>query len=360
LKKWGIKSVLIVPILSNHEAIGVFFFNYQRSVFEFQNCHVDFGVQLASSIAMALDNIKLIETLKGEVVVRKQAERDLARANASLEKRVLERTKELNEANEKLQSAYQELELVDEELKVQNDELEKALAGEKSLRLLLIQSEKYAALARLVGSVAHEINNPIQTVKNCLYLIQSEKTSKEAGAILNMAESELQRIANLVQQLRDTYRPSKLQPVDFSPIDMLNKVSGLLTGQMRENNVCWHLHHEENDLTIHGIPDQIQQVFLNICLNAIEAMSPKGGQLDVAVCRLPEEKKIRITFQDTGPGIPQSIIDQVFEPFYTTKTKGTGLGLAICYEIVKSHGGEIAVVSPPGTGATFDIVLPIQ
>ncbi len=295
-----------------------------------------------------------------DITVRRHAEVLLQKANAILqeqaeilEQRVRERTQELENANE-------ELELAEEELKIQNEELEKTLTVEKSLRLQLIQSEKYAALARLVGSVAHEINNPIQTVKNCLYLIRCEELPQEAMVTLDMADSELQRMSNLVKSLRETYRPSNLQPVNFDLVEMLHKIAGLLAPQMRQSNVRWQLDAGQERIIMHGIPDQIQQVCLNICLNAIDAMGSAGGWLSVAVEPLPEQNRVAISFHDSGPGISSQVIDQIFEPFFTTKAKGTGLGLSICYEIVKAHGGEIGVESVPGEGAIFTVRLPTE
>jgi C4-dicarboxylate-specific signal transduction histidine kinase len=277
----------------------------------------------------------------------------LQQANDQLERRVKERTGELESANEELLVAQ-------EELHANNIELKIALETEKSLRDQLIQAEKFSALTRLVGSVAHEINNPLQTVKNCLYLIQSETDAAERNEALKMAVSETQRIGNLVQQLRQTYRPSSYEQVDFNLMDILNKVSVLLEPQFKQSHVIWQIHTLQDSITLHGVPDQIQQVFINICLNAIDAMCTTSGKLDLSISQPLDKKQVCISFHDTGTGIPLENQSRIFEPFFTTKVKGTGLGLAICYEIVKSHGGSISVESQPRQGTTFSVWLPVN
>jgi PAS domain S-box-containing protein len=295
-----------------------------------------------------------------------EAEQALKEANQFLEQRVQERTADLehlmielkNTATE-LQAANIDLEDAQEEQLIQNEELEDALRTETSLRKQLIQAEKYAALSRLLASVAHEINNPLQTVKNSLYLISEENPAGFMKEMLDVAIYETRRIGSLVQQLHETYQPHHQEPVEFNLMEVLSKVSTLLGPQMRQNNVQWQVHSEQERIYIHGMPDQIQQVCLNICMNAIDAMGPKGGQLTVVVSR-PEKERACISFRDTGPGILEIDQAHIFEPFFTTKEKGLGLGLSICYEIVKGHGGEITVESKPGKGTAFFVCLPVK
>jgi C4-dicarboxylate-specific signal transduction histidine kinase len=278
------------------------------------------------------------------------AEEALKEANQTLENRVKERTRELR-------AALESLELVEEELRIQKNELEASLAKEKALRNQLIQSEKYTALARLIASVAHEIQNPLQTVKNSLYLLEGEVQTAEARGILEMASAESSRMSTLVQQLSETYRPTDFKVVDFELYELLGKVQRLLDPRFRQDHVEWRLLNEPGVIRMHGVPDRIQQVFMNICLNAADAMGENGGQLNVCVTRAGQ--RVCITFQDSGPGIEPEVVERIFEPFFTTKEKGSGLGLAISYEIIKEHGGEIRVESKLGQGATFKVYLPL-
>jgi PAS domain S-box-containing protein len=329
--------------------------NYYRAMeeqtpvhFEMKGMYTPFWY--AVSVYPAKNGVSVFITDRTEEHKAREA---LRTANSLLEQRVMERTQELQAANEELKST-------EEELRSQYEVLEKTLAREKSLRNQLIQSEKFAALARLVGSVAHEINNPLQNVKNCLFLLRTETEPENCAEIIDMATAETKRMAELVVQLRQTYRPSNPQPVDFNLADVLARVSALLGPQFKQNNVAWQVDSPPDCIILHGIPDQIQQVFINICLNAVEAMGPRGGRLDLSISLPMGQKAVYLSFHDTGPGIPQQHLSQIFEPFFTTKDKGTGLGLAICYEIIKSHGGEIAVDSQPGKGATFTVSLPLQ
>ncbi len=282
----------------------------------------------------------------------REAEQELKVANELLEQRVKERTAELEASNIELEYSMAELQR-------SSIELEKALQNEKTMRQQLIQAEKYAALARLLASVAHEINNPLQTVKNSLFLLTPAVPAGETQEILKIAIYETGRIGSLVKQLHETYQPSNQQFMEFNIVELVQKVLTLLEPQMKQHNVQWQAHLVQECILVQGIPDQIRQVCLNICLNAIDAVGPRGGQLSLDVSRTNQEK-VCISFHNTGPDIPEEHQAHIFEPFFTTKEKGLGLGLAICREIVKSHDGEITVESEPGNGVTFKVFLPVK
>ncbi len=236
-----------------------------------------------------------------------------------------------------------------------------SLQQEQALRKQLIQAEKNLALNRMVASVAHEINNPIQTIINCLYLLRNavpvEGAEREA---LTMATSETRRIARLVQQLRDLYRPDtdrSLRPLVLHAI--LEDVHRLLLPHLQHHHVTWKTIDLPEGVVINGIADHIKQVFLNLSLNAIDAMDPEGGTIILNPVMDPSGSQIGISMTDTGPGIKAELMDRIFEPFFTTKPTGTGLGLSIIFDIVQRHGGHITVNSPPGEGATFTVWLPL-
>jgi PAS domain S-box-containing protein len=274
----------------------------------------------------------------------RQAEEMLKESNVRLEQNVGERTRELKQTNERAQTLAKEL--------------EESLSKERHMRQQLVQSEKYAALARLVASVAHEINNPLQTIQNCIYLLTDNASQVETQEVINIICNEANRMRALVQQLRETYRPSKLKVEDFDLVDILSQALKLVAPQLRERSIKWRLKGEQKHLQINGVPDQIKQVIINILLNAIDAMEIAGGRLDVSV--VPRDGQACITFRDTGMGIEPEHLEKIFEPFYTTKAKGTGLGLAISYEIIRDHQGTISVESVPGKGSSFYIYLPLR
>ncbi len=269
--------------------------------------------------------------------------------------------KDLKKANEELRLEIIERKRVEDALRESEALLEKALQEEQAMRRQLVQAEKHTALSRMMASVAHELNNPIQTVQNCLFLIKQDiSPDSVTNEYLDMAVTEASRMSKLVCQLREAYRPS--QPSPSEPVDllkMLNEVHSLLAPHLHHQSVEWIEAEKQQSFTIHGNRDQIKQVFLNICMNAIEAMQPKGGEISISFQAPPDSGKVGIVFRDNGPGIAQEDLSKVFDPFFTTKESGTGLGLYICYDIVQRHGGQIVVDSLPGEGATFTVWLPI-
>ena len=233
------------------------------------------------------------------------------------------------------------------------------ISERKQFDAQLMQAEKHATIGRMVGSVTHEINNPLQTIKNCLYLIQQD--TSRASTIqepLEMATSETARLTNLVGQLRELYRPrTDLQKKPQELLNILEEVHALLTPHLNNYKVQWKPLSGLERCYIECVRDQILEVFLNISMNAIEAMHTSGGTLFVDITLTT--RQVGVIFRDTGPGILPEIMPRLFEPFMTTKSSGLGLGLSICYGIIHQRGGRIVVENCADRGASFTIWLPV-
>ncbi len=239
-------------------------------------------------------------------------------------------------------------------------DLEAALALEQATRAQLVQTEKLVAMGRVVASVAHELNNPLQTIKNCLYLTNADlPAASPIHEYLDMASSEVQRLTNLVAQLRTLYRPRQTQPAErVNLLSLLEDVHRLVAPHLEEQRVEWQLTSGVTQAWVSGVADQLKQVFINLCQNAGEAMQTTGGLLTLEVNLAADGQRLGVTVRDMGPGIAPEHIDRLFEPFFTTKPTGLGLGLAICNDIVQRHGGTLAVDSQVGFGAAFTVWLP--
>lgn len=241
-------------------------------------------------------------------------------------------------------------------------DLAESLEKEQQTRAQLVQADKLTALGRMVASIAHEINNPIQTIKNTFYLALDEvEADSPVAHFIEIAMSETNRIANLIAQLRDTYRPranATAQRVDLTKL--LREVKLLMTPHLEQNHIQWIDPTETRTIYIPGFPDRLKQVFINLSLNAIEAMhrEHQEGTLTVTLIAEPKNRRVKVAFRDDGPGMPPKILKNIFEPFFTTKETGTGLGLAISYDIVHQHQGQINVESVLGQGTTFTVTLP--
>ena len=222
----------------------------------------------------------------------------------------------------------------------------------------LMEAGKLAIAGRLATLLAHEINNPLQTVIGCLGLAEETLAEKgDTSRYLQVAHEELRRTADIVAQLRDLHRPSK--PEDKEPTHvnaLLEQVLDLSRKQCESQGI--EVLRAMADLPALPLAaDQIKQVLLNLLLNAIEAM-PQGGRLQVSTTYTSQPAGARIAFTDSGVGIAPDVLLHVFEPFYSTRPEGLGLGLFISRNIVKQHGGQIEVDSRVGEGATFTVWLP--
>jgi two-component system NtrC family sensor kinase len=223
----------------------------------------------------------------------------------------------------------------------------------------LVQAEKMAAIGRLAASLAHEINNPLQAIHNTLHLSsQAALGSEKRLRYLNMAQDEVQKLIEIVQRMLDFYRPSRGDAGPTEINEVIERVLALARKRLRHSNVEVHTDLSDDLPTLSLVADQISQVFLNLVINAIEAM-PDGGDLWLETALSADEDEIVITFRDSGIGMSSEEIASLFEPFYTTKVDGTGLGLAISYGIIERHRGVIEVSSRPGVGSTFVVRLPV-
>jgi two-component system NtrC family sensor kinase len=228
----------------------------------------------------------------------------------------------------------------------------------RETQVQLIQAEKLAALGRMAASIAHEVNNPLQAIQNCLHLVINRPLTEDKQAYyLQMAQEEVQRLITIVTRTLDFYRPSKGRVAPIQVNRIVESVLALAGKRLEQGKVRVSRHLAELP-EIPAVPDQVTQVFLNLVINAVEAM-PGGGTLRIGTA-LDREGYVRVSFTDSGEGLKQEDVDKLFEPFFTTKASGTGLGLAVSHNIVERHGGHILVDSAPGQGATFTVVLPIE
>ena len=223
-------------------------------------------------------------------------------------------------------------------------------------------------MGKLAASVAHEINNPLQSVQGCLTLAEEElagdQRREKMERYLGIATGEIERIAEIVRRTRDFYRPTAtgMQPTDVHAV--LQSVLELSGKQLQHSNVTIERAWADDLPTIEANPDHLKQVFLNLVLNAIDAM-PEGGTLRLRTVRhhmpnQPSEPAVHIEFGDTGKGMSPETQSRLFEPFFSTKEHGSGLGLYISHGIISAHHGQVHVTSYEGLGSTFSILLPVE
>jgi two-component system, NtrC family, sensor kinase len=266
---------------------------------------------------------------------------------------------EFNRMCEKIDEAYKRL------LKEQQDRL--------SLERNLRQSDRLASVGQLAAGLAHEIGTPLNIIGGrAEFLLSRPRSSDEIRDNLQVVRSQIDRIAGIVRQLLEFSRRREpaFRSVELAPL--LEKVTGLLAHKIGEKQARVECNIDKALPTIPADPDQLQQVFLNLFLNSLQALR-LGGLIKIRASMVEtrnesgaladgREPRLAIEFEDNGAGIPAEHMSQVFDPFFTTKDvgEGTGLGLSVSYGIVKDHGGEIRVDSQVGRWTRFTILLPVQ
>lgn len=266
---------------------------------------------------------------------RKELESRLKEQNEILEERVLERTSELDKVIEELQAA--------------NDTISQTYQH-------LLQSDKLATMGLMAGTVAHDIANPLTVVLARARLLLMKGTLGDAESDnLNIIIKNSQKIERLIFSITRFARKSSNEYTDIDLMEVLRESLLMLSKSLNVQSITLEEIYEIEEPIVWGEPNELEQVFTNLIQNALQAME-KGGKLTIRVNL--KNNFIRIIFEDTGPGIPEEKLSDIFEAFYTTKKEGTGLGLNICKRIIQEHSGKISVESKIGEGTKFVIDLP--
>ena len=304
----------------------------------------------------------------------KKGEEELQKAHTHLERRVEERTLELSEINIQLKQEIKERLQAEIKLVDSYDKL-------KSTQAQLIQSAKLASIGELSSGIAHELNQPLTVIRGISQLFKRNLVKKNSEHVkfleqFESLERNTRRMMKIINHLRNFSRQSQS---DFSRVEInavLDACLLMVGEQLQLRSIEVEKCMAPNLGAVHGDPNSLEQVFLNLLTNARDAIEEARHHLPEGSGPEPQKAdKIRITtgnndegstviiqFIDTGNGIPSTVIEQIFDPFFTTKEvgKGTGLGLSVSYGIVKEHGGDIEVVETGADGTTFQVRLPVS
>lgn len=269
--------------------------------------------------------------LSQDVTEKKELEEKLKQANEELEGKVKQRTEEIHKAYEQLKIAQQQL----------------------------MQSEKMSAIGQFVSGLAHEINNPLDGIQNCLQAILNDlNNTDQTKNYIELSLDGLYKIELLVRKLLDYAKPHEYEknPVEINSV--LENILSLTTLKLSHKKIKLIKEFNPSLPSVYGDCHYIEQVFLNLIINAIDAMEHRGEltvKTDVA-----KDSFVKIVVADTGCGIPRENLSKIFDPFFTTKQKcnGTGLGLYLSYNVISQHGGKISVKSKEGKGTEFTVMLP--
>jgi len=220
----------------------------------------------------------------------------------------------------------------------------------------MLRADRLATIGELAAGAAHEIRNPLTSIKSSLQYLESRCREETEKRLLGVALRETDRIDEILTALLSFSRPSEIHKEVCDLSALLEESVALVSIQARAKSVEVRTAFPPGPVAVNADRSQIKQLFLNVFLNAIQAMD--GGGTMTVDNTLLESGKTLVRVSDTGPGISEDDLEKVFDPFFTTKKGGTGLGLSICYTIVKAHGGEIELRSRPGGGTTVLVTLP--
>jgi PAS domain S-box-containing protein len=233
---------------------------------------------------------------------------------------------------------------------------------EKKLEQQVIQSERLVAMGQMIGGFAHELNNPLTSILGLSEMLQDVETSEQTRKHLVMMHTQARRAAEIVQNLMYFSRPPAPGKSRVNIGELIQRTLHLHAYSLRKSNITVDFLPEASLPSVVGDPNQLMQVFLNLLLNAEQAMREVRDKGTIRIRTGSNEKSVWTSFQDDGPGIPAENLPNIFDPFYTTKRpgRGTGLGLSICKAVLREHGGNIEVTPASGGGAAFTVTLPFD
>lgn len=338
-RRYKLKSVICAPLYCKNKLIGAIYLDTSNPEHFFKNEDIAFLEGFANLAGIAIENA--------------QTYNELEKLNNSLENRVEDATHEIQKQHLELKDAYENL---------------------KSTQTQLLRSEKMASLGMLVAGIAHEINTPIGAINSNMDTFtrslkklhrltntenQSAELSKTFGILDNITRVNLDacsRVSRLVKTLKNFAR---LDEQDFKKVNLHEGIDSTLALTAHLNVGRIEVKKNYGELpALECYASQLNQVFMNILVNSCQAIEGKGT---ITITTESDGNEIRLSFSDTGRGIPEDIIEKIFDPGFTTKGVGvgTGLGLSITHRIVDEHGGRIGVQSEVGRGTTFTVHLPL-
>ncbi|WP_053366784.1 PAS domain S-box protein [Bacillus sp. FJAT-27245] len=222
---------------------------------------------------------------------------------------------------------------------------------------MLHRQDKLAAVGQLAAGVAHEIRNPLTSMRGYAEFLQLDERDPERQEFLNIILDEIERVNGIVEDFMVLAKPKAVELEEKNVVPVIKTVLSLLEFEARKKDVKLYFDNSHEIIQIECDENRLKQVFLNFVKNGIEAM-PNGGELHVKTSI--DQNQVQISIQDTGVGIPEEKLKKLGEPFYTTKKGGNGLGLMVSFKIIESHNGKVFVESEPNKGTTFNIVLPAK
>lgn len=232
----------------------------------------------------------------------------------------------------------------------------------KAIQLRLLETGKTSAIASLSAGILHQLSQPITAIQGFVKFMRKEM--KEADPFfkpVKLMDEQVDYIRQMLEDLMELIRHQEVKKERVNVNMYLKKAVDLLVDELRIRRINWEVVYGENIPLVYADGIHLQQVFMNIAVNAIQAVGtlPKGAPRLLKIASSFEEnsRKIIISFSDTGPGLSVEDQDMIFEPFFSTRTKGSGIGLALCKDLITEHGGTITVESRPGQGAMFLISL---